>query len=169
MRFIPLLFLGAALSTVSAVVLPPQDSSEVVSTSERSSEIQISNSMSAIALPTVDHTDTSVSSIKAERKAAKKGSLKPLDFTKSDPESIARGRAEASTLSKTSHVEGKHFTRYALIFLENTDFESAAANGEYIFCIFQNFIADFYRRLPMARQPRYYVDKLQGHCTSKSA
>ena len=51
-------------------------------------------------------------------------------YTATKPADVAAARATAKTLSPTSSVKGKKFDRFVSIFLENTDFDMAAGNGE---------------------------------------
>ena len=51
-------------------------------------------------------------------------------YTATKAADIAAARATAKTLSPTSSVKGKKFDRFVSIFLENTDFDMAAGNGE---------------------------------------
>jgi len=51
-------------------------------------------------------------------------------YTSTKAADIAAARATARTLSPTSSVKGKKFDRFVSIFLENTDFDMAAGNGE---------------------------------------
>ena len=58
-------------------------------------------------------------------------------YTATKPAEIAAARATARTLSPTSSVKGKKFDRFVTIFLENTDFDMAAGNGETMPQLFQ--------------------------------
>jgi acid phosphatase len=49
-------------------------------------------------------------------------------YTATNAASVAAARATARTLSPTSSVKGKTFDRFVNIFLENTDFDMAAAD-----------------------------------------
>lgn len=49
-------------------------------------------------------------------------------YTATASASVAAARATAKTLSPTSSVPGKTFDRFVNIFLENTDFDMAAAD-----------------------------------------
>lgn len=51
-------------------------------------------------------------------------------YTATGAADVAAARATAKTLSPTSSVKGKKFDRFVCIFLENTDFDMAAGNGE---------------------------------------
>jgi acid phosphatase len=53
--------------------------------------------------------------------------------TASDPASVHKAQATALTLSPTSHVKGKSFDRYVSIWFENTDYDMAAADREFLF------------------------------------
>ena len=50
--------------------------------------------------------------------------------TATDPAAVYAAQATAKTESPTSHVKGKAFDRFVTIWFENTDFESAAAEGK---------------------------------------
>lgn len=49
-------------------------------------------------------------------------------YTATGTAAVAAARATAKTESPTSHVPGKAFDRFAIIWLENTDYASAAAD-----------------------------------------
>jgi hypothetical protein len=51
-------------------------------------------------------------------------------YTATGTAAVSKARATALTLSPTSHVQGKTFDRFVSIFLENTDYDSAAADRE---------------------------------------
>lgn len=50
--------------------------------------------------------------------------------TATDPAAVYAAQATAKTESPTSHVKGKVFDRFVTIWFENTDFQSAAAEGK---------------------------------------
>lgn len=50
--------------------------------------------------------------------------------TATDPAAVYAAQATAKTESSTSHVKGKAFDRFVTIWFENTDFQSAAAEGK---------------------------------------
>lgn len=56
------------------------------------------------------------------------GSNAQTQYTATKSASVAAARATAKTLSPTSSVKGKTFDRFVNIFLENTDFDMAAAD-----------------------------------------
>ena len=56
-------------------------------------------------------------------------------YTKTDKAAVAAARATARTLSPTSSVKGKKFDRFVTIWLENTDFELAAGDRRFSFCL----------------------------------
>lgn len=49
-------------------------------------------------------------------------------YTATGAAAVAKARATALTESPTSYVKGKTFDRFVTIFLENTDYDSAAAD-----------------------------------------
>jgi hypothetical protein len=51
-------------------------------------------------------------------------------YTATGAAAVAKARATALTESPTSYVKGKTFDRFVAIFLENTDYDSAAADRE---------------------------------------
>lgn len=51
-------------------------------------------------------------------------------YTATGAAAVAKARATALTESPTSYVKGKTFDRFVTIFLENTDYDSAAADRE---------------------------------------
>ena len=51
-------------------------------------------------------------------------------YTSTDPAAIAAAQATALTLSPTSAVQGKTFDRFVSIWLENTDYDMAAADRQ---------------------------------------
>ncbi|KAI5241204.1 phosphoesterase-domain-containing protein [Aureobasidium subglaciale] len=51
-----------------------------------------------------------------------------LNFTSTSPADVAAAQAGALTLSPTSHVKGKVFDRFVVIWLENTDYDKAAGD-----------------------------------------
>jgi len=58
------------------------------------------------------------------------GTSAQTQYTATNAASVAAARATARTLSPTSSVKGKSFDRFVNIFLENTDFDMAAADRE---------------------------------------
>lgn len=63
--------------------------------------------------------------------AAPKSSLtSTANPTATDPAAVYAAQATAKTESPTSHVKGKAFDRFVTIWFENTDFQSAAAEGK---------------------------------------
>lgn len=52
----------------------------------------------------------------------------PTQYTATGTAAIAAAKATAKTLSPTSSVPGKNFDRFVNIWLENTDFDMAAAD-----------------------------------------
>jgi hypothetical protein len=56
------------------------------------------------------------------------GTNAQTQYTATNAASVAAARATAMTLSPTSSVKGKTFDRFVNIFLENTDFDMAAAD-----------------------------------------
>jgi hypothetical protein len=51
-------------------------------------------------------------------------------YTATGAAAVAKARATALTESPTSHVKGLTFDRFVSIFLENTDYDTAAADRE---------------------------------------
>jgi len=51
-------------------------------------------------------------------------------YTATGASAVAKARATALTESPTSYVRGKTFDRFVTIFLENTDYDTAAADRE---------------------------------------
>lgn len=54
-------------------------------------------------------------------------------YTATGTTAIAAAKATAKTLSPTSSVPGKNFNRFVNIWLENTDFDKAAADRKHAF------------------------------------
>ena len=54
-------------------------------------------------------------------------------YTSTAAAAVAKARATALTESPTSYVRGKTFDRFVAIFLENTDYDTAAADREKTF------------------------------------
>jgi hypothetical protein len=52
-------------------------------------------------------------------------------YTSTASSAIAKARATALTESPTSNVQGKTFNRFVTIWLENTDYSTAAGDREY--------------------------------------
>jgi hypothetical protein len=50
-------------------------------------------------------------------------------YTATATSDVAAARATAKTSSPTSWVKGKAFSRFAVIWLENTDYDMAAGDG----------------------------------------
>lgn len=53
-------------------------------------------------------------------------------YTATGTAAVDAARATAKTLSPTSNVKGKAFDRIAIIWLENTDYELAAGDREFL-------------------------------------
>jgi hypothetical protein len=51
-------------------------------------------------------------------------------FTATDKAGVAAAAATAVTRSPTSHVKGKAFDRFVVIWLENTDYDKAVGDRE---------------------------------------
>jgi hypothetical protein len=64
-------------------------------------------------------------------------------YTLIDAATVAAAKATAKTLSPMSSVPGKSFNRFVNIWLENTDYEMAAADRKASFPI-TSFIADIF-------------------------
>lgn len=54
--------------------------------------------------------------------------------TATSPADVAAAAATAKTESPTSHVKGKAFDRFVTVWLENTNYEAAAADGMALPC-----------------------------------
>jgi hypothetical protein len=60
-----------------------------------------------------------------------------IQYTSTGSAAVAAARATAKTLSPTSSVKGKTFDRFVSIFLENTDYDMAAADRKFLasYCV----------------------------------
>ncbi|ORY00906.1 phosphoesterase family-domain-containing protein [Clohesyomyces aquaticus] len=74
---------------------------------------------------------------------------------KLSPSEISASRASAPTLSPTSNVEGKAFDRIIQIWLENTDYDTAARNSDMKWLATQGILLTNFWALTHPSQPNY--------------
>ncbi|KAL2069569.1 hypothetical protein VTL71DRAFT_14248 [Oculimacula yallundae] len=76
-------------------------------------------------------------------------------YTATDKAAVAAAQATAKTLSPVSSIKGKKFDRFVQIWLENTDFDMAAADPSLAWIAKQGITLTNYRALTHPSQPNY--------------
>ncbi|TVY85417.1 putative acid phosphatase [Lachnellula suecica] len=97
-----------------------------------------------------------VSSVVAAIAVALSGANAQTQYTATNAASVEAARATARTLSPTSSVKGRTFDRFVNIFLENTDFDMAAADPANLQWIAsQGITLTNYKAITHPSQPNY--------------
>jgi hypothetical protein len=86
-------------------------------------------------------------------------------YTSTAASAVEAARATALTLSPTSSVKGKTFHRFVSIWLENQDYDIAAADRMSLphYPPRRLFLADAKSFIEMDRKPRHHAQQLQSH------